>query len=90
MKLPEEEYLKSLPRSRVAAGVLFFNAQGELLIVKPNYKDHWNIPGGAGDVNESPWATCEREVFEEIGISTKLDRLLVIDHSFTAKTRMKA
>lgn len=85
-KLAHEEYLKSIPKKRVAAGALFFNSAGELLIVKPNYKGQWNIPGGAGDLNESPQKTCSREVFEELGISQKFDHLLVIDHLFNPKT----
>jgi len=31
---------------RVAAGVLFRDAQGRVLLVKPTYKDGWDIPGG--------------------------------------------
>jgi ADP-ribose pyrophosphatase YjhB (NUDIX family) len=86
LKLPHDEYLKSIPRKRVSAGALFFNAAGELLIVKPNYLDQWNIPGGAGELNESPQRTCNREVHEEIGLSQKFDRLLVIDHLFNQET----
>lgn len=85
-KLPRDQYLKSIPRKRIAAGALYFNSAGELLIVKPNYQEQWNIPGGAGEVNESPQETCRREVNEEIGISQKFDKLLVIDHLFNHET----
>ena len=43
IKLPPEEYFKNLPKKRIAAGVLFFDEAGKLLIVKPNYKDGWTI-----------------------------------------------
>ena len=40
------DYYKNLPRKRMGSGALFFNSKDEALIVKPNYKDHWEIPGG--------------------------------------------
>ncbi len=31
---------------RVTAGALIRDAEGRILLVKPTYKDGWNIPGG--------------------------------------------
>lgn len=49
-----DDYLKTLPRKRMACGVLIFNEKNELLIVKNSYKDYWSIPGGVIEENESP------------------------------------
>ncbi|MBC8163379.1 MAG: NUDIX hydrolase [Roseiflexaceae bacterium] len=68
------------PTKRVAAGALFFNPSGELLIVKPSYQPGWLIPGGAVELRESPLAGCRREVLEEIGLRRPLIRLLCVDY----------
>ncbi|MFY1672698.1 NUDIX domain-containing protein [Plantactinospora sp. WMMB334] len=64
---------------RVAAGALFFDDEGRVLLVKPHYKDHWDIPGGYVEPGESPRAACIREVREELGLSIDLGPMLVID-----------
>ncbi len=63
-----QKYLKNLPRKRMAAGAILFNEKGEILIVKPLYKDGWLLPGGVIEQDESPRAACVREVREEIGL----------------------
>src|SRR4030042_1026069 len=47
------EYLKTLPKKRIAVGVLLFNDDNQLLVLKPSYKDHWTIPGGVVNEYES-------------------------------------
>ncbi|MBI4426157.1 MAG: NUDIX hydrolase [Candidatus Kerfeldbacteria bacterium] len=74
--LPEQEYVKGLPRKRAAAGVLFFNGKKELLLVKPVYVDHWKVVGGTVDAYESPLATCVRETKEELGLRVEPPRFL--------------
>lgn len=61
-------YYKSLSRKRMGAIAIIFNQKGELLIVKPSYKERWLFPGGAVEENESPMSACMREVKEELGI----------------------
>jgi 8-oxo-dGTP pyrophosphatase MutT (NUDIX family) len=78
--LPFDEYVRSLHRKRMSAGVLFRADDDRVLLVEPSYKGHWDIPGGAVDANESPWATARREVREELGIDRAFTRPLVIDH----------
>lgn len=73
----------TFPRKRVAAGALIYNESGEILIVKPNYRDYWLVPGGVSDENESPMETASRELQEEIGISLPIKRLLCIDYKHT-------
>jgi ADP-ribose pyrophosphatase YjhB (NUDIX family) len=79
-----QEYLASLPKKIMGAGCLFFDKENRILIVKPSYKNTWNLPGGVLEANESPQSGCMREVREEIGIEVKPERLLCID--YTSKT----
>ncbi|WP_405729118.1 NUDIX hydrolase [Streptomyces sp. NBC_00028] len=62
-----------------SAAALFFNAEGEVLIVNPTYKDYWNLPGGAVDLDqeESPYEAAVREIQEELGITPPIGDLLV-------------
>jgi 8-oxo-dGTP pyrophosphatase MutT (NUDIX family) len=67
-KFTDEEYAKILPKKQVGTAVLFFNSKKELLIIKPDYKDSWLVPGGATDENESPLNCAIRETKEETGL----------------------
>ena len=78
--LPVEQYVAGLARKRMAAGVLFRDRTGRVLLVEPSYKPNWEIPGGAVEADESPWATAIREVTEELGWDRPLGRLLVVDY----------
>ena len=78
---PNPEYYKSLPRKRMAAGVIMFNKKEELLLVKPGYKDHWSVPGGIVDKDESPCYAAIREAKEEVGIGIKTCQLLCVDYN---------
>jgi hypothetical protein len=40
------EHFESLPKRRVGAGALLLDGTGNVLMVEPVYKDHWEIPGG--------------------------------------------
>lgn len=76
----KENYYKSLPRKRMGSGVIVRNKKGEILVLKTNYKDHWEIPGGVVEKNESPKQTAERETLEEVGIKIKIFKCLVIHY----------
>jgi 8-oxo-dGTP pyrophosphatase MutT (NUDIX family) len=76
---PDLAYIASLVRVRAAAGVLFFDAAGRVLLVHPTYKDQWEIPGGSLELDESPRVACEREVREELGIAPGIGRVLCVD-----------
>lgn len=67
-KFTDEEYAASLPKKQVGTAVLLFNTKGELLILKPDYKDGWLVPGGSTDDNESPLHSAIRETKEEVGL----------------------
>lgn len=64
---------------RVAAGALIRDAAGRVLLVKPMYKDGWEIPGGYVEPGESPADACAREVMEEISLDRRPGRLLLVD-----------
>ena len=69
---PVEQYVASLNRKRMAAGVLFRDHDGRVLLVEPSYKPNWEIPGGAVEADESPWAAASRELIEELGLDRSL------------------
>jgi 8-oxo-dGTP diphosphatase len=80
-----EDPTPPMSRPRVAAGALFFDAQGRVLLVKPTYKDGWEIPGGYVEPGETPIEACEREIKEELGLDRKIERLLVVDWAPSTK-----
>jgi 8-oxo-dGTP diphosphatase len=64
---------------RVAAGALFLNPAGRVLLVHPTYKDTWDIPGGYVERGESPATACRREVREELSLDRQPLRLAAVD-----------
>lgn len=79
-----DDFYKNLPRKAMSAAALFFNQKGELLILKPTYKDHWGLPGGIGELYETPWRACIREIKEEIGLDIlEKKNLLSVSYSFS-------
>lgn len=65
--------------ARLAAGALFRDPAGRVLLVKPIYKQGWDLPGGYVEPGEAPKRAAEREVAEELGLSITVGRLLVVD-----------
>lgn len=76
---PPEQWTASLPKHLASAGAVFTDPAGRLLLVKPNYREHWLLVGGLLDEGESPEQACRREVKEEIGIDLPPGRLLLVD-----------
>ncbi|MEV7007167.1 NUDIX hydrolase [Streptosporangium sp. NPDC051022] len=66
-------------RPRAAAGALFFDGDGRVMLVEPSYKEQRDIPGGFIEPGETPYEACVREVAEELGIRPPIGRLLVAD-----------
>ena len=68
-----------MARPRVAAGALFLDDSGRVLLVHPVYEAHWDIPGGYVEPGESPPRACRREVHEELAITPTVGALLAVD-----------
>lgn len=66
-------------RAAVAAGALFTDTHGRIMLVHPTYKDYWDIPGGYVEPGETPYQACVREVAEELGIRPAIGPLLAVD-----------
>ncbi len=81
MMKPDKAFYASLPAKRMGAGCLFFDAAGQVMLVRPTYKLSWEIPGGVVERNESPKQCCKREVQEEIGLRREIGDLLVVDYN---------
>ena len=80
--MDKKQYLNSLPCKRISSGAIIFSQKGELLMVKPSYKDYWSIPGGVVEKNESPYQACIREGLEEIGIKVRIRKLLSVIYQY--------
>lgn len=74
-------YLASLPRIFAGAASLFRDGEGRVLLVEPNYREGWTLPGGTieSDDGETPRQGARRETAEEIGLDRPLGRLLAVD-----------
>jgi 8-oxo-dGTP diphosphatase len=75
----EAAWFAGLPTMFGSAAALFTDPAGRVLLVKPNYREHWSLPGGILEHGEPPHVGCRREVAEEIGIDIAPGRLLAID-----------
>ncbi len=82
------DFYDRLPKKRMAAGALFLDKNGNILIVKPTYQTGWLLPGGVVELDESPAKACTREVEEELSLKIHIERLLCVD--YTAKTDEKS
>ena len=76
-----QTWYASLPSVVVAAGGLITGPSGRVLLVKPNYRELWALPGGICEQGEPPHQGCRREVAEELGLALPVGRLLAVDWS---------
>ncbi|MFE7458743.1 NUDIX domain-containing protein [Streptomyces sp. NPDC057554] len=74
-------YIAGLPRVLAAAACLFRDAEGRVLLVEPNYRKGWALPGGTveSETGEGPRQAARRETVEEIGLDLAPGRLLAVD-----------
>ena len=78
------DFTSGLPMKRMAAGALLFNADQQILIVQPTYRQAWLVPGGVVEAHESPRAACQREMHEELGLEIVLGPLLCVEYRSAA------
>ncbi|GAA1894926.1 NUDIX domain-containing protein [Streptantibioticus ferralitis] len=72
--------LSNPPGRRIGALALIRNPAGNVLMVKPTYKEGWILPGGGAHPDEHAYEACAREVREETGLPLTPGRLLVVDY----------
>ncbi|WP_103507644.1 NUDIX hydrolase [Streptomyces sp. SM13] len=74
-------YIAGLPRVLAGAAALFRDVDGRILLVEPNYREGWALPGGTveSETGEGPRQGARRETAEEIGLDLAPGRLLAVD-----------
>ncbi len=88
--LAPADWFATLPSVIMAAGALITDPGGHVLLVKPNYRDHWAVPGGICEQGEPPHEGCARELLEELGLMIPVGRLLVVNWSAPNTERLKS
>ncbi|MFE2562077.1 NUDIX domain-containing protein [Streptomyces sp. NPDC059352] len=79
--LTDEEYgiLRASAALWAGTSVLITNRRGQVLIQHVDYRDVCLLPGGAVDKGESPAHAAARELWEELGVTSTVDRGLAVD-----------
>ena len=80
-----KQWQASLPKKKVAVKVILKSNKGNILLVKPDYKDTWQLPGGGVDEFEDPRTAAIRETEEETGIKLAASDLRLVDSIFKIK-----
>jgi 8-oxo-dGTP pyrophosphatase MutT (NUDIX family) len=76
--LPAAEWFASLATMYGTAAALIMSESGDVLLVKPNYRPLWSLPGGVLEEGEAPHTGCAREVREELGLDLAPGPLLAV------------
>jgi 8-oxo-dGTP pyrophosphatase MutT (NUDIX family) len=74
----QRQWYAGLPTMTGAAAALITDPSGSPLLVKPNYRDSWSLPGGILEHGETPHDGCAREVAEELGLTVAPGPLLAV------------
>lgn len=69
-------FLDSRDKRAASANMIIENQQGELLVLKANYKQYWSLPGGWMDGDESAREAARRELEEETGLVVPVDEII--------------
>ena len=60
---------------RLGVNAVIRDEQGRVLLGLRSRPPIWNLPGGAVEPGETPWAAVVRETREEVGLDVQIDRL---------------
>jgi ADP-ribose pyrophosphatase YjhB (NUDIX family) len=60
----------------LGASAVIFDPGANVLLCHRTDRDMWNLPGGRVELAEAPWDAVVREVFEDIGLLVRVERLL--------------
>ncbi|MER6687337.1 NUDIX hydrolase [Streptomyces olivaceoviridis] len=79
--MTDEEYgaVRASAALGVGTSVLITDERGRILVQHVDYRTTCLLPGGAVDENEPPAQGAARELHEELGITTSVDRGLAVD-----------
>lgn len=70
-------------RVAIGAACVMFDDHGRVLLVRHTYGRHnWELPGGGSVPGEAPDATARRELLEETGLESAIDRLCGVYFEF--------
>ncbi|MEH1129599.1 NUDIX hydrolase [Micromonospora sp. CPCC 206061] len=83
-------WYQQLPSFYASAAALITSPDGDVLLVKPTYRDHWAFPGGYIEAGEYPHEGCDREIREELALQMPVGPLLVLDWAPPAGPRPRA
>jgi 8-oxo-dGTP pyrophosphatase MutT (NUDIX family) len=74
---------------RLSCGVVILNRERELLLCHVTGHDHWDLPKGGIDGDETPLQAALRETREETGLALRPDALLDLGRfDYTLKKRL--
>lgn len=80
MKQPHGQ--DSRPKKFVAAKAIITSHTGNVLVVKPTYKDGWQLPGGLVEPHEDPQTALIRELAEELQLHVKPEEVKLVGTMF--------
>lgn len=61
---------------RLGCSAAIFDEHGRILLTRRQDNGQWCLPGGGVEAGESVAEACEREVWEETGLSVRVKRLV--------------
>ncbi len=76
------DWLAKLPKKSVATKSIIKSDTGKILLVKPNYKPRWQLPGGGVEAGEDPRKGLVRELTEELNFQAKGSDFKLLDTVF--------
>jgi ADP-ribose pyrophosphatase YjhB (NUDIX family) len=88
--LSTADWFASLSTVYLSASMLITDREDRILLVKPNYRPDWGIPGGIVEDGEAPDVCATREIAEELGLDIPAGDLLVVDWMAAAGERPQA